>query len=796
MSTPLPRSAAKPWNRIRLPRRALLEWVVLAVLLSTLALYLGAQVGLGRIDRQLYDIAQSMRSRPVTSDIVIVTIDDESIAAIGRWPWRRAVLATLLDRIGKAQPKAVGVDVILSELDDRDPSGDAALAKAMKSVPGLVLSVVAVGRDGAAPEVLGPAEPFAASGAMLAHTHVEPDPDGVVRSLFLSEGLDKQQWPAMSLAMGQAAARVTGGQAFPFTGLPGDRRPQELNGPGSWLRDYWVHIDFAGPPGTVTRIPAIKVLTGEAGARELAGKYVFIGATATGLGDAYPTPTTGNTELMPGVEVHAQNLGAMLQGRATRFASPTASALFTLFPVAVALAAFVLLSPRLVLLLVTMLIANMLAAAAMILASAQVWFPPGAVLLILLVAFPLWSWRRLEAVVSFLGSQFERMEEEPAIVPGRAATLGSRFSDVLGRKLGSLRVAAERLREARRFISDSLNSLPVATLVAGTDERVLIANRLAAQLLGAASAEQLRGQSIEALMQSLAPDRTGLWLEARLLPDAGSHAEIEFQDRTGRNILLDCAPCVDIEGGRTGLLVTLVDISAIREAQRKRDETLAFLSHDIRSPQASILAALELYELDPVRFPADQIIRQVQGQARATIQLADQFIEVSRAETQVLQLLDCDLAEVAREAVGAVQAQALAKSIRVEYSGEDAVPVRADKALLVRTLVNLINNAVKYSPADTVVTVAVAMEGGRAHCTVRDQGYGISEANQKRLFERFARFSTPGQPVEKGVGLGLSFVKMVIDRHHGEMRVSSQPGAGSEFGFVIPTASEQATHRE
>ena len=154
MSTPLPRSAAKPWNRIRLPRRALLEWVVLAVLLSTLALYLGAQVGLGRIDRQLYDIAQSMRSRPVTSDIVIVTIDDESIAAIGRWPWRRAVLATLLDRIGKAQPKAVGVDVILSELDDRDPSGDAALAKAMKSVPGLVLSVVAVGRDGAAPEVL------------------------------------------------------------------------------------------------------------------------------------------------------------------------------------------------------------------------------------------------------------------------------------------------------------------------------------------------------------------------------------------------------------------------------------------------------------------------------------------------------------------------------------------------------------------------------------------------------------------------------------------------------------------
>ena len=788
MSTPPPSTRLRPWERIRLPRRALLEWLILSLILSSLAIYLGSQVGLGRIDRQLYDTAQSLRTRPVPTDVVIVTIDDESIAAIGRWPWRRAVMATLLDRIGKAQPKAVGIDVILSEADDRDPAGDAALAKVMKSTQGLVLSVVAVGREGAAPELLGPAQPFAASGATLAHTHVEPDADGVVRSLFLREGLGAQQFPALSLAMAQAGEK-NGGRALPFaSGLPGDRRPADENAAGAWLRDYWVHIDYAGPPGTVKRIPAIKVLTGQAGATELAGKYVFIGATATGLGDAYPTPTTGNAELMPGVEVHGQNLGAMLQGRATRFASPAASAIFTLLPVIIALAAFVLLSPRLVLLLVTLLIVNMLAAAALILASAQIWFPPGAALLILLLAFPLWSWRRLEAVVSFLGSQFERMEEEPAIVPGRQAELGARFSDVLGKKLGSLRVAAERLREARRFISDSLDSLPVATLVAGNDERVLIANRLAAQMLGMPSAEDLRGRSVEELMKSLAPERPGLWAEARRLPDLEAHAEIEFQDQAGHNILLDCAPCVDIEGGRTGLLVTLVDISVIREAQRRRDETLAFLSHDIRSPQASILAVLELHTLDPVNFPAETAIRQIEDQARATILLADQFIEVSRAETQALALDACDLAQVAREAVASVQAQAQAKSIRVEFAGEGAVSVRADKGLLQRALVNLINNAVKYSPADTTVTVSASIEGGQARCGVRDQGYGISEKDQQRLFQRFARFSTPGQPQEKGVGLGLTFVKTVVDRHHGEMRVSSKPGEGSEFGFVLPAA--------
>ena len=86
-------------------------------------------------------------------------------------------------------------------------------------------------------------------------------------------------------------------------------------------------------------------------------------------------------------------------------------------------------------------------------------------------------------------------------------------------------------------------------------------------------------------------------------------------------------------------------------------------------------------------------------------------------------------------------------------------------------------------------TVTTALEDGQARCGVRDQGYGISEQDQQRLFQRFARFTTPGQPQEKGVGLGLSFVKMVIDRHHGEMRVSSKAGEGSEFGFVIPVAA-------
>jgi CHASE2 domain-containing sensor protein/signal transduction histidine kinase len=793
-------------QRMRLPRRAFLEWAALSLLLATLAVVLGAMVGLGRVDLVLYDTAQSLRTRPVPDDIAIVSLDDESIAAIGRWPWRRAVLATLLDRIAAAGPRAIGVDVILSELDDRDPAGDAVLARVLKDIPGIVLPVVVQTRTtsgpGGAPEALFPARPFLDAGVRLAHAEVEPDQDGAVRSLYLLEGYADTQWPALSVAVGAA---VLGGKD-----LPGTRRPAEPAQADHWLRDHWVHIDYAGPPGTILRIPAIKVLAGAPESQALTGKFVFVGATATGLGDAYPTPLTGLSELMPGVEVHAQALNALLRGRATVFASPSASAIFTLVPVLVALIGFVLLSPQQVLVLVFALLAATFAASAALLSLAQLWFPPAASAALLVVAYPLWSWRRLEAVMRFLGNQFEQMEREPSVVPEPPQRARGRFSDVLGRQIGAVRNAADRLREARRFIAASIDSLPVATLVVGGDHRVLIANRLAERLCevrlhadaGTAGpsdilrGETLRGVALSELFRQLAPDRESLWEDARRALEAGRHAELEFKDVKGRSLLLDGAPSLDSHGERVGLLVTLVDLSAIREAQRKRDEALAFLSHDIRSPQSSIIAELELHGLDPVAYPATRTLEQIERHARATIDLADQFVELSRVESEPYHMASCDLREIAREAIAAVRTQATAKSIGMVFAGSEPAPVRGDRRLLERAIVNLANNAVKYSPAGSPVTVSVGVDGTQVRCLVRDQGYGISEKNQQRLFERFARFATADQPREKGIGLGLAFVKTVIERHEGEVTVTSAVGVGSTFGFVLPRAAAEVDEDE
>lgn len=175
----------------------------------------------------------------------------------------------------------------------------------------------------------------------------------------------------------------------------------------------------------------------------------------------------------------------------------------------------------------------------------------------------------------------------------------------------------------------------------------------------------------------------------------------------------------------------------------------------------------------------------IEAHARRTVELAEQFVQLMRAESGELRRAECDLVEVGRQAVEEVRPQAASKNIAVTLAASDPITVRVDRALLVRAFVNLLNNAVKYSPENTEVTLLVSIEGNALRCAVRDQGYGISEADMGRLFERFARFSTPGQPQAKGIGLGLAFVKAVIERHGGRLEVSSTVGKGSEFAFVL-----------
>jgi signal transduction histidine kinase len=127
--------------------------------------------------------------------------------------------------------------------------------------------------------------------------------------------------------------------------------------------------------------------------------------------------------------------------------------------------------------------------------------------------------------------------------------------------------------------------------------------------------------------------------------------------------------------------------------------------------------------------------------------------------------------------------------------GGDEMPVWVDRALMTRALINLLSNAINYSPAATRIHCSARRQtAGRTQqvaCSISDQGYGIAPADQARLFQRFQRITAPGQPRHDGIGLGLVFVKTVVERHGGRITFDSQPGRGTRFTITLPGFDEQ-----
>lgn len=765
------------------------EWLVLTGFLTVLALVLGLANGLGRADATLYDGAIGLQRLPPSEEVVIVAIDEASLAALGRWPWSREVHARLVDRLAQARPRVVGFDLIFSEAE---PVADARLADALKRIPA-VLPVLVESRAGRV-SINEPVAQIAASAAALGHIHLEVDRDGIARSAFLREGPGStaRKYSHFSLAL-----REVGGGAAKAD-PPGLRNPRP-DASARWQRDFWVHFPFLGPAGSVPHVSYADVLEGRVDAARLAGKTVLVGATAAGLGDAYPTPVTGHSRLMPGVEINA-NLYAALGADRTIVRLPgLANALLNMLPVLLVMVALYRLSPRRALAVVALALLAMPVLLWLMLGQG-IAMAPAAGMLCVAAAYPLWSWRRLEATMHYLGEEFRRIDAEPRIMPGQPAPAAP-DANPLEARIHALAGAADRLRQVRRFVSDTLASLPNATLVADGDGRVLLANHAATALF--AGGGTLEGSSVADVAARLsgrtpldpAPDWEALKQLAEPPPDDAPDRALECVTGDERSLLARCARVSGAAGEQVGWIVSFAEITELRNAERAREEVLAFLSHDMRSPQSSIIALLELHELDPDDNPKEDVHRRIEQYARRTLSLSEQFLQLARAETKAHEPTVEDLGALAEEAADEVWTAAEQKSIKVAVAWDgEPLPVRADKPLLSRALINLLTNAIKYSPENTRVEVRVgerrAGDSIRHVCAIADQGYGISKENQAKLFQRFQRFSEPGQPRAQGAGLGMAFVKTVIEKHGGEIEVQSETGSGSTFTIVLPAVTD------
>jgi signal transduction histidine kinase len=229
----------------------------------------------------------------------------------------------------------------------------------------------------------------------------------------------------------------------------------------------------------------------------------------------------------------------------------------------------------------------------------------------------------------------------------------------------------------------------------------------------------------------------------------------------------------------------------LRIAESARYEMLCALSHDIRSPHSSILALIET-EVLPVSSPhLVEVLGSIKRYTLRALEMAEGFIQLARAETQKYRLEPADIGKLMTDASEEIWPQATQKDIRVSIVlPEAACYACVDRDLMTRVFINLLNNAVKYSPQQTLIECRVDHYGDRGkyiRCTIRDNGYGIALEHQAQLFEKFSRFHTDGQPYTEGTGLGLAFVRTVIHAHNGEISVESALRLGTTFTISLPS---------
>lgn len=641
-------------------RRLVAEWMLIALLLLTFSAIATGRDWLTSINDQLFDLAISFAQRPVPEDIVIVGIDDQSISEIGKWPWRRDVHAALVDILTRGGARAIGLDLLLTE-PDKDANADLALSESMRRSGKVVLPLFRKAGPDRTWNDVAPIPQFAQAAAGLGHIEANIDADGVMRGYERYAG--DTAIPHMAISILNVAAQSTSSGASPITHVTiasnhaAASKPEEIR-----------RIQFIGPSGSVATLSYADVLKGRFPAAGFKGKIVLVGALATGMGDSYSVPATRGRGPMAGVEIIANILDGERSKRSITPFDPLGAIIASALLPLIVMLLMVRLPNKIAVLMVGATVLATLAAVAVMLQVFGKWWPPAGALIAIALAYPLWSWRCLDAAQTLIDKELARV----TVQSGQVALAPSRHS-----LIGSM----ERIRALRTRLDD---------------------------------------------------------------------------------------------------------------AQHQREETLRFISHDLRAPLASLITLIESVAARYRSDHGDPWFGAMRSNADRALAMADDFLRLARAEAINQQnFVGCCLLAVVDEAIDEFWPQANTKGVTLArdftVANSEALMV-GEAGLLHRAFANLLSNAIRHSPPNSTIRIGLQPDGDFWLATVADAGPGIPERHLHNVLGRFESLSSSAPVGAEGTGLGLLIVRTVIDRHGGTIHVSSEAGQGTTFALRLPRA--------
>jgi two-component system phosphate regulon sensor histidine kinase PhoR len=320
------------------------------------------------------------------------------------------------------------------------------------------------------------------------------------------------------------------------------------------------------------------------------------------------------------------------------------------------------------------------------------------------------------------------------------------------------------------------------------EERILSLNPAAARWFEI-DPEKSRGKTIQEVLRNLAVQR----FVAGCLESRVSLEDDITVYRSGERILnIKSSPLLDVGPEPIGVLVVFTDVTQLRRLENMRRDFVANVSHEIKTPLTAIKGFVETLHQGGVEDPAEaaRFLGIIAKHVDRLNTIIEDLLMLSRIENESeageIKREKVHLREVLQNAVQICRPRADEKRIRVELSGELDTAAAIDPVLLEQAVVNLLDNAIKYSDPDKKVQIQVATSDNEVRIRVQDHGIGIEKKHLPRLFERFYRVDKARSRSLGGTGLGLAIVKHIAQAHGGHITVESRPGEGSLFSIHLP----------
>jgi PAS domain S-box-containing protein len=348
--------------------------------------------------------------------------------------------------------------------------------------------------------------------------------------------------------------------------------------------------------------------------------------------------------------------------------------------------------------------------------------------------------------------------------------------------------AEELLKQSESRVRLILETMPVGLVIIDEQGIIETVNSSTEQMLGYKTSD-LAGKNLATLFSDYSHNGHNGF--PKLLDQASHHAvELDANRNNGEKLPVELSinRLQMREGPR--LLTTMLDITERREIERLKQEFVAMVSHDIKSPLSSVISTLGLVNADAfgsISQRGKTIVARSEKEVVRLITMLNDLLLLEKIEAGKFELQPSllELRDVLHESVEAVQHAAADRSIAIEVPDTNA-HVYADGARLVQVLVNLLSNAIKFSPQNGVIKVSAQDTPEWLEVKVADQGRGIPSAYQKSIFEKFKQVEASDSREKGGTGLGLPICKMIIEGHGGTVGVDSEEGQGSTFWFRIP----------